>query len=548
MIETLKAFTALCEEYVEVTLRQDPVAATRAGIHDYDTLLPNHSPDGFREQDAWLRDFDQRLVTSVPWEELPTEQRVDFAVLRSRIATARAELEEIGSHTRNPALYPQAALDGVFLVAARPFAPLEERKEAILARLMAIPDYLEAARANLKQVPAVFRDIASEVNSSGPLFVDEVARTLLERFPGEAEHIEHAASRARVGFTHYQEFLDRDLKGRIGGTFAIGERWMNYKLEREHLLSMDCTYLEAWGREHVERTRASLEAAAKRIDPARSWRELVADGKRRHPEPLRVREAYVAEVERARRFVVEKHLAPVPDAPLEIVDTPIFERSMLPYAAYLSPAPFDSDQTGYFLVTPVDLSRGREEQQQQLEGHSQLAIGLTVIHEAFPGHHLQLCQANRAGSRLRRLADSNLLCEGWALYCEELMWEEGFFPEPLTRLFQLKDLLWRACRVVIDVGLHTGRMTFEQAVEYLVSEAMLERVNAESEVKRYTMTPTQPMSYLVGKMLLLEIREEAKRKLGARFNLHDFHGALLASGSVPPFLVREELWERLAVG
>jgi uncharacterized protein (DUF885 family) len=126
------------------------------------------------------------------------------------------------------------------------------------------------------------------------------------------------------------------------------------------------------------------------------------------------------------------------------------------------------------------------------------------------------------------------------------MFEEGYHPDPLTRLFQLKDLLWRACRVVIDVGLHTGRMSFVQAVDFLVEQAMLERVNAETEVKRYTATPTQPMSYLVGKLLLLEMREEAKRRLGPGFSLYDFHSAVLASGSIPPSLMSAEIWDRLS--
>ena len=153
---------------------------------------------------------------------------------------------------------------------------------------------------------------------------------------------------------------------------------------------------------------------------------------------------------------------------------------------YLAPSPFDHDQTGLFYVTPVDPSRPREEQEQQLQGHCLAAIPLTVAHEAYPGHHLQLYHSNRGGSRLRRIADSTVMCEGWALYCEEMMFEEGYYPDPLTRVFQLKDLLWRACRVVIDVGLHTGRMSFAQAVDFLVEQAMLERVNAEAEVKRYT--------------------------------------------------------------
>ena len=126
------------------------------------------------------------------------------------------------------------------------------------------------------------------------------------------------------------------------------------------------------------------------------------------------------------------------------------------------------------------------------------------------------------------------------------MYEQGFYLDPFIRLYQLKDLLWRACRVVLDVGLHTGKVTFMQAVDYLREQAMIERVNAVAEVKRYTLTPTQPMSYLVGKLEILAIRAETERRLGSRFDMHDFHAALLGRGTLPPALVREELAEALA--
>jgi uncharacterized protein (DUF885 family) len=546
VLDTIKTFSALSEEFVELFMRHHPVKATEAGIHDYDGKLPNDSPDGVKERIVWLRDLEQRLVAAVPWQELPTEQRVDYAQVRSRIAAMRADLEEIKEHTRNPALYPETALKGIFLLMARPFAPLEERKESILSRLQAVPAYLTAARANLTEIPSVFLGVASEINLSGPAFVDEVVKSLIKTFPGEAERIEHAGAQARKGFLQYQEFMDRELEAKVGGTFAIGERWMNFKLEREHLLQTDCAQLAELGRDQVELIQAMLEEEAKRHDPSRTWREQIAEAKKRHPEPLRLREAYVAEVERARRFVVENRLAPLPQGEkLNVVDTPVFERPTTPYGAYLPPAPFDEDQTGHFFVTPIDLSRRKDEQEQQLQGHNYAALPLTTVHEAFPGHHLQVCHANRASSRLRRLADSNVFCEGWALYCEDLMFEQGFFLDPMTRLYQLKDLLWRACRVVIDVGLHTGKMTFMQAVDYLVDQAMLERVNALIEVKRYTLTPTQPMSYLIGKLEIVSIRDEAQKRLGSRFDLHDFHAALLSCGSLQPALVREEIWDRL---
>jgi Bacterial protein of unknown function (DUF885) len=547
LLETVKTFASLSEEFVELYLKHHPVAATMVGLHDYDHRLPDDSPDGFRERSSWLRDLEQRLVTSVPWQELPVEQRVDFGLLRSRIATLRAELEEIRLFTRNPSQYPETALTGIFLLLARPFAPLEERKEAILDRMHAVAPYLEAARANLEQVPDVFLGIASEINLGGLAFVDEVVRSLLRAFPGEAERIEHAGERARAGFLQYQEFLDRDLNARVGGTIALGERWMNFKLEREHMLAFDCAKLAALGEEHVALAHERLEQEAKRLDPAKTWREQIAAAALRHPEPLRVREAYQAEVERAARFVVEHKLVPfVEDAKLEIIDTPVFERATIPYASYLPPAPFDEERTGYFWVTPIDTSKRKDDPEQQLAGHHYAGLPLTTVHETYPGHHLQLSHAARAGSRLRRLANSDLFIEGWAFYCEELMGEQGFYLDPLTRLCHLRDLLWRACRVVVDVGIHTGRMPFLQAVDYLVEQVMLDRDDALAEVKRYALTPTQPMSYLVGKLEIVAMRDEAQKRLRGGFNLHAFHGALLACGSLQPALAREELWARLS--
>ncbi len=535
MLATTKTFSALTEEFVECVMRHNPVIATEVGIHDYDHKLPDDSPDGFRERSAWLRDLEQRLVASVPWEELPPAQRIDYALLRSRIASMRADLEEIKVHSHNPALFPEMAMRGLYMLMTRPFAPLEERKEAVLARMMAIPDYLNAAKANLTRIPELFIGLASEIAGAGPEYVDGTMQSLRASFPGEAERIEEAARRARMGFAQYQDFLEHDAKKHVGGSFAIGERWMNFKLEREHLLTMNC----------VERTRGELEQEAKKIDPGKTWRDLIEDARGRHPEPAKLREAYLAECARARKFIEDKRLAPIPAGKLEIVDTPLFERSMIPYAQYLQPGPFDEEPIGYFHVTPVDPSRKKEEQEEQIRGHNYVALSLTAVHEAWPGHHLQLLHAIGAGSRLRRLADSPVMAEGWALYCEELMVEQGFFLDPLSRLYQLKDLLWRACRVVIDVGLHTGTMTYPQAVDYLVEQAMVERVNAETEVRRYTTTPTQPMSYLVGKHLLLEIRNEVKSRLGKRFNLFDFHKALLGCGTVPPALARMELEEQL---
>jgi hypothetical protein len=549
MIETIRTFTALSEEFVELFMKHHPVAATEAGIHDYDHLMPDDSPDGLKARASWLRDLDQRLVASVPWDELPVEPRMDFALLRSRIAALKADLEEIKVPNRYPGLFIDRAFNAVHLLLARSFAPLDERKEAAVARLMAIPDYFEAVKPNLKQVPPELLSASLEMAAHGTTFVDDVVRALLRQFPGEAERLEHAGSRARSGFLRFHDWMERELKPHATGTFAIGERWMNYKLEHEHMVPYSCAELERVGREHVAHAQVLLEDEARRHDSRKSWRELIEEGLRRAPEPHWLREAYVAEVDRAKRFVIDRRVAPLPlGERLEIADTPMFDRAMLPYAAYQAPAPFDAESPGVLYVTPIDIRRPKEEQAAQLGAHCTPALPIIALHEGYPGHHLQLSHANRAATRLRRIVHSEVFAEGWAHYCEELMWEQGYFTaDPLTRLFQLRDLLFRSCRAVLDAALQSGRMTPQQGIDYLVEHVMLEPTLAASEVRRYCTTPTQPMSYLVGKLQILELRSEAQRKLGPRFHLHDFHAALLASGTIPPELVREELWSRLGV-
>jgi uncharacterized protein (DUF885 family) len=546
MVEAPRQFSALSEEFVELSFRHDPVEATRVGIHDYDRILPDDSRDGVQSRLAWLKDFEHRL-DQVPETALPTTQRVDHAYLRSRVATLRGEIEMLRVPARNPARYPERALHGVFLLLARPFAPLEERKEAILDRLIAIPDYLEAATKNLEPVPAVIVDTALEVTRSGPGFVEHVARTMRKSFPGEDERIEFAAQRARLGFLRYQEHLERELLPRAAGSFAIGESAMNTLLHQKHLLGMNCTEIESLGLEHVARARGLLEAEALRLDSARDWRQQIAAARLRHPDRGELREVYVAETARALEFVREKRVAPVVGTALEIVDTPLYMRALTPYAAYLPSAPFDPDQTGYFFLTPVDVGASKEFQEEQLQANGWARLPLVVLHEAYPGRHLQTGHANQAVTRIRQLAYNDLFAEGWALYCAELMHEHGYFPEPVTRLFQLRDLLWRACRVVLDIRLQCGRMTSEEAVDFLVEQVLMERAAARSEVRRYLLSPTQPLSYLVGMLEIVSMREEAKTRMGSAFDLHDFHAALLGVGALPPALVREELWERLGL-
>lgn len=194
-------------------------------------------------------------------------------------------------------------------------------------------------------------------------------------------------------------------------------------------------------------------------------------------------------------------------------------------------------------MTPVDPNSPEEEQEEKLKGHNYAKLPVTALHEAYPGHHLQLVYANTVGSLPRKLSIflSTLFAEGWAFYCEELMEQLGYIDRPLQRLGRLHDQLWRAARIVLDVSLHTGKMTVDEAINFLVDRASLERTNALAEVRRYTSTPTQPMSYLMGKLEILKIIDEYRRK-HPDASLKEIHDAVLSCGSLPPRLMRERLF------
>jgi len=546
MLETERAFSALSEEFVEVSLHHDPVAATRAGVHDYDAQFPDHSPAGLRARAAWLRDIEQRLVTSVPWEELAIGPRVEYAFLRSLIAVERAALEELRPQNSNPALAPAVALEGVYLLATRPFAPLAERKEALLARLMAIPAYLEGARRSLEQVSAPGLAAARALDLGGPSYVDQVVRDLKRSFPGEAERIEHAGARARVGFLQYQEDLEQDLRGKEPAPFACGERWLNQLIERRHLLSMDSNYIESDARHRMEELERELDQEAARLDASQPWRQQVDDARQQHPEPLRLREAYEAEVARALHFVKERAPFTMPPGGLAILDTPDHLRPILPFAGHDLPSPLESERTGFLLVTPVELSPHGDALDQALAGHCELCISLRVARDTWPGRHLQACAAMVEGSRLRHLAASPLTRDGWALEAEQFMLDAGFFLDPRARLFVLRDRLEAAASAFIDVGIHAGGMSLEQAEGLLIERADALPAAAHAIVRRVALEPSDGLCAMVGSELIGELREEWKRGMRV-FDAALFNAELLRIGMLPLFLVREELKERLPI-
>jgi uncharacterized protein (DUF885 family) len=541
---------ALIREYADSFFRHSPVMASVLGVHKYDGELGDFSKEALEDKARRLKDLRVRAAELLGNEklegaDLPLDKAIDAELLVNRIDLDLLELEKMRVPNVMPSMYADICLYGVFILTARDFAPMDERIPKILSRLEQIPGLLETARANLHEPPEIFTRVAIEVASGGAAFMDETAAVVALASQGKAPKVQEAAAAAKEAFRSYVSYLEEDLLPKSKGSFAIGEDLFNERLRIEHMLKRTAQDIGLFGSRLLDGTRREMSDLASRIRDGAKWREIISEAKARHPEAGEIKSSYMKEMGRARRFVEERDLVTIPpDEVLRIVDTPVFERPIIPYAAYLAPGPFERKQEGLFYVTPVDKGASPEQVEDQLQGHNYSSLAITALHEAYPGHHLQLVRSNKNPSIIRKLVDSNIFAEGWALYCEEMMYRQGFYPDDVARLYQMKDGLWRAARVVIDVGLHTGEMSFDEAVEFLVDKAMIERTNAITEVKRYTMMPTQPMTYSVGKMEIVDLLGAA-RSLKNDLELKEFHDLLLDSGTIPPAAVRKELLARL---
>jgi len=539
------SFDKKSEEILKVWFETNPVIATGAGVHDFDDKLDRLDPDSRRESLSRFKGLLSDLQSFESSESnLSDDRRIDLEVLKSALNPMIKLEEEYRRAERDATIYPDIALWSVYVLLMNDFAPIEERMVSVLARLKEIPRLIEDGYTNLENasnVPAAWTKMGIEIAQSGMGFFAGV----VPAYAGKAKELHNdiiqANNEAVLALNGYARWLQAELMPKSEGEYRLGEEMFNYLLKHEHLLDYDCNDLLQIGEEEMETTRQALKETAAEIDSSSFWGDLIDEFKKDTPTASDLLKCYESEISRAREFVANNKIIPLPDSEaLTVVETPEFKRGRYPYAAYVPPAAFDEKQHGVFWVTPINTELPEYQQIEQLSGHSKPHITLKAIHEGYPGHHIQLLYANRVRSNARRAFQTSVFAEGWALYCEELMYERGFY-DPKTRLFQLKDQLWRAYRVIIDVELHRGNMSFPEAVGMLVDNAGLEEMNAISEVKRYTQSPTQPMSYTLGKRSLQRLRTQYRQKIGENFQLEKFHEKLLSYGTIPVGLVVQDM-------
>ncbi len=528
----------LLDEFMAYWWRVYPTLATVVGVHTHDGELDRYDTATLAEVIRQSRGYLEAFERITPRD---TVEALDLELVTNQLRWQLYELTEVGTHQRNPGLYLEAPLSVLYLMAVRDYAPAEERARRAAERMAALPAVLDEARENLTRVAPVFARTAIAMARSGlALFQGMLPLNLgaaLEDDPAEFARWESALRGAEAALGSFATWLEEEVVPRAKHEFADGRTAFETRIRYLHGLPYTAAELLAYGEELKRETERALDDVAREIDGGRNWREIAESLKDDHPPADELIERYAAEMHRARQFVEARGLVGIPAGEsLEVTATPEFLRPIIPYAAYLRPAPFEVDQRGLFFVTPPN-----EPVESALRDHPRHGIPVTALHEAYPGHHLQLTWSNRAPSVPGRVFWTPVFAEGWALYCEEMMWEQGFYSDPRERLLQLKDLLWRACRIVVDVGLHTGGWSTDEAAAYLVREAGLEPVNARIEVSRYCAEPTYPMSYAVGKREIMRLRDRWRARRGAEAPIREFHDHLLAWGTIPPPLVARAL-------
>lgn len=535
-----KLFAAVRDRILKLTWRSSPVMSTLRGIHDYDYTLGDCSMKTMVQTAKEFLQYAKTLECKVDSSLLSTNDAIDYFVALSLAKRNAMQVTHEHSWQNDPSLYVSICIWGCASLLMRDFAPLEERAQSLLYRMREIPDFLVIARENITDPIRVFVQVATDITRASLAFFENVTPQIAASVPSLANDLLKAREVAVKSLRLYLHWLEHQVLPRANGNFAIGQQAYEELVHVEHGLTYNSNDIVRLGTKVLEETLVEIKEVAASINNSIPWRTLIAELKKRHPAREYVVHSYRRAVRDAKNFVLERDLLTLRTCEsLEVNETPEFERALLPYAAYFPPAPFETDRKGKLWVTPIGNELDAREQESRLMGHCVYTIPITALHEGYPGHHVQLTRAFDASSPLRKQVMDNLTVEGWALYCEHMMAEQGFCSDPRVRLFQLKNLLWRACRVLIDVGLHSGAMSIDDAVRMLVDKALLEEVNALAEVRRYTMTPTQPMTYAIGLLLILDLRDRMRKKLGKRFSLKRFHDELLRFGSISPVLISE---------
>jgi len=550
-------FAALGKRYVDEFGQYSPVSATQLGDHRFDGELDDLSAAGRARSLAWAKDVLGELQR-IDHSQLSRANQVDAAMLENQLRYSVWSEEKYRDWSWDPLVYTQLAGQALYGLLAREFAPLPQRLGFVASRLEQLPGLLEQMRANVvpARVPAIHAETAVRQNPGVLSLVDElVVPNLAQLPPADRARLEQAIAAARAAIKTHQQWLEQTLVPQAKGDFRIGRELYDEKLGFALMSPLNRAEIRRRAEADAITTRAKMYEVSRQVlagragapptpaDPTPAEQQAAIKAALDVASAERVPRAGVVEfaqqmLRETTEFVRAKNFVTVPDEPLEVILMPEFQRGVA--VAYCdSPGPLDHGQRTFFAVSPIPAEWTEAQADSYLREYNTRSIANLTIHEAMPGHYLQLAHSNRYPSVLRAMLGSGPFVEGWAVYTERVMAEQGFRGgDPLMQLVQLKWYLRSITNAIMDSAIHVDGMTRDEAMQLMVETGFQEEREAAGKWVRAQLSSAQLSTYFVGYQEHSDMRAEAERRQGVKFDLKTYHDHVLSYGSPPVRLVR----------
>ena len=532
------AYTALAQQYYTQWLQLNPVSAAQLGLHDYDAQLGDYSGKAVQAQLAHDQAFLDRLAT-IDRSKLSPEVKIDATLLEYTLRDDLLQNGTLGQWKHDPDIYTQTASGAVFGTMSRDYAPLAKRLSFAVSRERAIPAMLAQAENDMGSVDSVTQRISYEDASGAISFFQHDVPETFAPVRDAALQVQFKSANAGVvkAMSQYARWI-KTLKP--SGTYAIGSDAYRKRLLYEDGLDMPVDQYLTIGERALAQTRAQFIAVAKRIDPKKTPLDVYLSITKTHPQPDELLPTAQSDLVKLRGFIAAKHIVTLPpDANIKVIETPPFQRATTE-AAEDSAGPLETVATqAYYYVTPVDPTWNAQQKEEYLAEFNDFEFPIISAHEVYPGHFTNFAIDRHLDLSLtRKLSQSSEFAEGWAHYSEQMMVDQGWGNgDPRVRLAQLDEALLRNCRYVVGVKLHTQGMTIPAAEKLFTHECFQTKQIAVGETLRGTQDPMYGY-YTLGKLMILKLRADYKKKLGSAYTLEKFHDALLAHGDPPLPLLR----------
>ncbi len=548
-------FQKLAGEYIEQYLQTYPEQATELGDHRFDDRLTDYSVEARTKRLADAKAFREKLNSFGPEAKLSATNSVDLRILKDSIDYQIFDLEELKEEDWNPLAYNQSLANSLYLLVARDFATPEKRIPNLRKRMEGIPAIIAQAKANLQHSPKVHTETAIDQMQGAVSFVREGLDPLLDRAPKMKKELAPLQEKTAVALEEYRKWLKEDLLPRSDGDFRLGMEKFRKKLR--FALASDLSVEEL-----MKRAQADLAATQTAIyetalplykkyfpnadEATLSDKKKVTTGvldklAEQHPDDNTIVGLAQKVVVEATDFVRKKNLVRVPDKPLKVIVMPEFKRGQ--GIAYCdSPGPLEKNGETFYACEPTPKDWTKERKDSFYREYNNYMVRDLTVHEAMPGHYLQLAHSNefRAPTLVRAIFRSGTFIEGWAVYSEQFMAEAGY-GGPEVKMQQLKMRLRVVCNAILDQSIHTANMSEQAALDLMMKEGFQQEGEAVAKWKRARLGSTQLSTYFIGATEHLELRERAKAKAGASFDLRKYNDSVLSFGSPPAKYVRELL-------